>query len=522
MLVLTLTLCMPITAVAKDQNGLPFHDLADSYATHAILSLYNQKLLNGTGDGKFEPRRAITRAEMAALIARLFRLAPVNAEISPFADVSPDDWHHPWVQAVLQADIARGTEASRFEPSRPVTREETAVMLIRAANLSDQPTQRYSYADEARIAAYAKPAVQRMYTLGLMQGDGKSFRPKDPLTRQEAAIVMYETLNRPGWSEQISSEVDMRIQLGWQYQSSTEAYKQQILRSDINTLSPRWFFLNDDGLEITGINTELITWAHQRGKRVWAMVGNRSNQAWTHNMLSNADKRRFVIDQLTQAVKSYKLDGINVDFENVAPKDRKRFTQFIEQLAASLHPLGATLSVDLSPDMGTDWTEAYEYAELGRIADYIVLMGYDEHWGGSAMGSVSSIPWLRKGLSKLIDQVPADKVIFGLPFYTREWTIAEQGLKSDYLSIQQQNAIVRSHDLPLQWDDTLRQYTTMFRQNGQWHHIWLEEGRSLSEKIRLGEQMQVAGYAYWYMGGESADIWASLRNAMRISAYRFE
>jgi spore germination protein YaaH len=519
---LCLILCLPGKSAAQDYNRLPFQDLSDSYAVPAILSLYEKQLLNGTGDSKFEPHRAITRAEMTVLICRLFGLEPVPAAISPFSDMASDNWYYPWVQAALQAGIVQGTAANRFDPGKSVTREETAVMVVRAAKLATSTENRQIYEDQSRIANYAIAAVMRLHELGLMRGDGTTFRPKDSLSRQEAAVLMHQVINKPGWSDRIKADTGMGIQLGWQYLSNTAIYKQQILRSDINTLSPRWFYLNQEGLATSGFDESLVTWAHERGKHVWAMFGNRADQSMTHHFLNNDPQRQSVIAQLAEKVKTSQLDGINVDFENVAPKDRNAFTRFIAELATALRPLGAVLSIDLSPDMGTDWTQAYDYAELGRLADYLVLMGYDEHWGGSNMGSVSSLPWIRSGLAKLVKLVPANKVILGLPFYTREWRLSQKGLRSDYLSLQEQNALVLQRKLPLRWDETLGQYVTSDQLAGESRHIWLEDGRSLSGKIRLGEQVGVAGYAYWYMGGESADIWPSIRNAIRMAGYRFE
>lgn len=91
--------------------------------------------------------------------------------------------------------------------------------------------------------------------------------------------------------------------------------------------------------------------------------------------------RNKLVNQLAEIVRQYGLQGLNIDFENVAPKDRQSFTAFITALAQKLHAQGAVLSVDVSPDLDTDWTDAFDYAALGKQADYMVMMGYDEHYG---------------------------------------------------------------------------------------------------------------------------------------------
>ncbi|MBJ8191911.1 glycoside hydrolase, partial [Bacillus cereus] len=127
-------------------------------------------------------------------------------------------------------------------------------------------------------------------------------------------------------------------------------------------------------------DASLSSWAKQNNKKVWAMLGNHSDPVLTHQILSDEKKRAAVIQKLAGYVKTYGLSGINVDFENVSPEDRLSLTAFISELGTSLRKAGAVLSIDVSPDLGTDWTEAFDYEALGRYADYVVLMGYDEHW----------------------------------------------------------------------------------------------------------------------------------------------
>lgn len=521
-LALTASLCTFTPVPRVDSAGLPFRDIAGSYAKDAIVRLYQLHLIDGTGQGYFEPAKPITRAELTAMIGRVFGLEPVDAPISGYIDVAPTSWYYPWVMAAVHSGIATGVTTNVFEPNRLVTRQDAAVLLARAANLSaaNDPARAVAgaYHDQADISAYALDAVMLVKRLGLMQGDGRAFRPKAPITRQEAAVLLDRALQRSGWAAQMAAAPDMRIQLGWQYALSTAEYKQRVLQSNINTLAPRWLFLDKTGLSTSALDSDLVDWAHRNGKRVWVLVGNRFNQQLTHEVLSDVGKRRALVNDLFNVVKDNGIDGLNIDFENVGAQDRASFTAFIGELSAALDKVGATLSVDLSPDAGTDWTDAYDYAELGKLADYIVLMGYDEHWRGGTAGSVSSLPWLQSGLGKLLKVVPASKVILGLPLYTRNWP---DGASSQDWSLIQQNEAVRTRGLSPQWQADLAQYTAQYRFNGKSYRLWLEDGRSLSAKVRMGEQHGVAGYAYWYIGSESADVWTSLRNAMRFSGYRF-
>jgi len=517
-------------SASSASSELPFDDIAANYATEAILHLSRLNIISGTGQRKFEPRKAITRAEFVAMLSRLLSLAPVSSAIAGFEDVPKTAWYYGWVQTGIQLGFVQGGSATRFAPAQEVSRQEAAALLARALNQteasSSDGTDFYTktFADGQQISSWAVPFVSRLVQIEFMKGDEHgNFRPQSAITRQEAAVLLDRVLQREQWADQIARQPDESVQLGWQYGQTTKQFEQQVASSAVNTLSPRWFFLGKSGGLDDYTDPSLLTWAHQRGKKVWAMVGNRSDMANTHLMLSASSTRAQFIAKLSDAVKRYGMDGMNIDFENVDPQDRETLTLFIKELSASLSKLKAVLSVNVSPDLGTDWTEAFDYSALGRSADYLVLMGYDEHWSGAPeAGSVSSLPWLESGLRKLLSRIPASKTILALPFYTRDWITNVKGVHSSDWSLIDQNGLLQANRLKPVWNETLGQYTAEYRQNGAQHSLWIEDGRSLTRKIKLGEAHSIAGYGYWYMGGESADMWTSVRNAMRFADYRFQ
>ncbi|MDG0813311.1 S-layer homology domain-containing protein [Cohnella rhizosphaerae] len=460
-------------------------------------------ILTGTGERRFEPDKPVTRAEFMTMLDRLLRIEPVESAIPSFSDVPKSAWFYRWVQPAIQLGMAKGMSGASFAPYRPVTREEAAVLIARALK---QPANAVPsaqiYRDQTRIRAWSLAAVYRLRQLGVMEGDADgTFRPGASMTRQEAAVLLDRIWSYPGWAAKIEATPDTPILLGWQYGQSTAQYEKEVLASGINTLSPRSFFLDKTGGVADNADASLVAWAHGKGKRVWAMVGNRFDQDATHAMLSDATRRSAFARQLAASVRRYGLDGLNVDFENVAPVDRNSFTAFLTELNDELDKIPAVLSVNVSPDFGTDWTEAFDYAALGRTADYVVLMGYDEHWAGGEAGSVSSLPWLRLGLTALLAQVPAGRVVLALPLYSRDWRTEAGASGSEEISLLQQNERMAVKRAKVSWEEKTGQYFASYGAAASWHRIWAEDGRSLSLKAGLGQSYGIAGYGFWYMGG---------------------
>ncbi|AZK46915.1 S-layer homology domain-containing protein [Paenibacillus lentus] len=533
LLLVTLTLFICISCslqppiIAMEQNN-PFQDIDNSYAKKEIIALYNNNIMTGTEPDRFAPKQSITRAEFLTTLVRLLRLTPVQAQVPSYSDVPSSSWYYGYIQAATEIGLAAGTSSGTFSPNRPLSRQEAAAWIIRAFKQHPAPTASLPpYRDQSEIAPWALPYVQTVTKLQFMVGYEGSFQPKQQLSRQEAASLLYRILDYKSWSEEFDRTIPSKIQLGWQYGQTAEQYKQSLLNSNVNVMSPRWYFLKEDGQLDDYTDTSLLTWAKQHDKAIWAMLGNRFDMEATHDLLSSQSKTTSFTRSIIAFVQKYGLQGINVDFENVHPDDRANFTRFIKLLSEQMHEVGAVLSVDVSPELGTDWTAAFDYKAIGQYADYVVLMGYDEHWtGGPTAGPVASLPWVRSGLDTLRQDVPDHKIILGVPLYNRDWVIKANNNSvtvpnSTYITMEEQTELMQSYRLSPSWNSTLSQYTMAYFNKGLHHQIWLEDSRSLSLKYQMALERDVAGFAYWHIGGETPDIWTSLSNAERYSSYSF-
>ncbi|MGZ4107145.1 MAG: glycosyl hydrolase family 18 protein, partial [Tumebacillaceae bacterium] len=322
----------------------------------------------------------------------------------------------------------------------------------------------------------------------------------------------------PRWANALaaSSAPNNQVMLSWQYGETTAQYEQRVVESNgmINTLSPRWFFLDSSGQFTDNGEAGLVTWAHQNGKKIWPLIGNHFDAALTHKMLSNATTRAALVTQLSDLVQKYQVDGLNVDFERVDAADRANLTAFVTELATALHQNNKQLSIDVPPDMKTDWDACYDYTALGNVADYLIMMGYDEHWyGDPTAGSVSSLPWLTKGVNTLSGEIPKSKLVLGMPLYTADWYMQNGAMTSEDITLGEQTNRLNTYHAGKTWDAKLGQYVASYTKSGVGHKIWVEEGRSLTLKYQLGLKSGVAGSAFWYEGSETVDIWTSLKNA---------
>lgn len=509
-------------SAAQAPSPTAFHDISSSFAKDAIYRLAKRGIVSGDGTGAFLPRNPVTRAEFIAMVARMLNMEPVPNDLPAFQDVSRSAWYYGWVHAGLNLSIVEGN-GYKFFPNASITRQEAAVIVIRAMKDIgyDNGYTAGNYTDSESIAAWAWRAVGQATNTGWLQGSQGQFRPLDPITREETAMLLDRVLQSGNVKSMIDSQPAGNIHMGWLYNGSTKQYISYAKRAGLNVLVPRWYYMESNGKVSDSTDIELLNWAHNNGRQVWAMVGNRANAEGTHQVLSSPQSRKSVVDSIAASVSRYRLDGINIDFENVMPEDRQNLTAFITQLSMEMNRLGAKLSIDVSPDLNTDWTAAFDYASLGSQVDYMVLMSYDQHWGGSPKaGSVSSLPWSESALSKLLTQVPAKKSIIAYPLYTRDWQIASSVSSSD-ISLIEQGHRIRLTQASLTWNASVAQYEAAYTSRGIQHRIWTEDSRSLSWKHLMAAKYRIAGYAYWYPGAETTDVWQAIDNAERYASYSF-
>src|SRR5699024_7316342 len=212
------------------------------------------------------------------------------------------------------------------------------------------------------------------------------------------------------------------------------------------------------------------------------------------------------ISQLMTAAQNVGFDGTNVDCETLSDDAGPRVLEFLRELSIECHKNNLVLSVD-NP-VPEDFTSHYDRREQGQVVDYVIIMGYDEHYVGSTeAGSVASLPWVEKGVQDTLAEVPAERTILAIPFYTRLWKTTGGALTSEAIGMDQAQQVITENNVQTVWDGSVGQNYGTYETQDSTYEIWLEDAQSIAEKVKLIPKYELAGVAQWKLGFENSSIW---------------
>ena len=325
-------------------------------------------------------------------------------------------------------------------------------------------------------------------------------------------------------------QISGKINLTWDYYSQyvTAPDRSGTKIDGVNVVSPAFFYLGKDGELKENIGQSgkaYIEWAHNNGYKIWPMVQNAeaasASLSITSEIMNSYEKRQKLIESIVNKCVEYKLDGINIDFENMKQEDKDMFSRFIIELTPRLKEIGMVTSVDVTaPDGGETWSLCFDRNVIGDVADYIVFMAYDEYGiSSSKPGTNAGYDWVKLSLNKFLqtEEIKSDKIILAIPFYTRVWTTNSNGqvIGKNTVAMKNLDSII-PNGVEKKWDDNLKQYYVEYTDGGNKKQIWIEDIKSLKAKISLVNENKLAGIGSWQKDMELDEVWNMIKEELKI------
>ena len=317
--------------------------------------------------------------------------------------------------------------------------------------------------------------------------------------------------------EYTSIHLDEKVNLVWpqiDYQEMNSQFAEDTADvTGVNVISPTWYFLADSEGEITSFaDADYVKSAHKKNMQVWALISNFSADVDSTTLLASRAARQKVQNYLIGQAKEIGFDGINIDFEGIAQEAGCDYVQFIRELSILCRKNGIILSVDVPVPM--DFSKYYNREELGNVCDYVIMMGYDEHYAGSdIVGSVASMDFEETGIQNMLTEVSKDKLISAIPFYTRLWyteTLADgtANVTSEAYSMDNIEALRTEKGVTATYDEsTGQQYAEWTDSDGKFCQVWLEDENSIAARAALVSKYELSGIAEWVLGREQSWVW---------------
>lgn len=411
-----------------------------------------------------------------------------------------------------------GIEINYIEKSKVVTIDSTSKEQVKAIATKNLPVK----SSTKFIAKTIDRIKKGSYVIVISEDNGYT------KVRTENGKIGYvktkKIANKVTVRENIekSKQISGKVNLVWDYYSEyvTAPNRSGEKMEGVNVVSPAFLYLNSNGELETNIGTSgqaYIEWAHNNGYKVWPMVQNAGTGMTevTSKLVNSYKNRQTFIDELVTTCVKYKLDGLNIDFENMKEEDKDMFSRLIIELTPRLNDMGLEVSVDVTaPDGDPNWSLCFDRNVIGDVANYIVFMAYDQYGSSSnKAGTTAGYDWVKVSLNKFLttEDIESDKIILAIPLYTKLWTEDSNGnvVKQIPVSIKNVDNILPDN-VSKKWDDDLKQYYVEYTENGYTKKMWVEDKESLSAKITLITDNKLAGVASWKKDFETEDFWSFL------------
>lgn len=360
--------------------------------------------------------------------------------------------------------------------------------------------------------------------------DGFSGYVKENTLRRPEKETTSHEFEEPKYT---NIQVDKPINMAWHNVDNEDANSyvlEDIARTKgLTIIAPTWFSIaNTDGGMTSIANSDYVNYAHQSNLEVWGVLrdfhGGINSYDETYEVLSFTSKRENLINQVIGAAIQAGLDGINLDFELISKECGEHYIQFVRELSVKCRQNGLVFSISNYVPM--PYNKHYNLKEQGIVADYVIIMGYDEHTASSyEAGSVASYEYVKNGIEDALKEVPNNKLVNAIPLFTRLWLerpkseeeiAADKGTEAENYPLKVTNTALgmdaaektlKVAEVTPKWDKKTRQNYAQWDTEDGTYKIWLEDAQSIEEKLKLIKEHDLAGVASWCIGWEKQQIW---------------
>ncbi|QGS68451.1 polysaccharide deacetylase family protein [Oceanobacillus sp. 143] len=332
-------------------------------------------------------------------------------------------------------------------------------------------------------------------------------------TDEFAQISSSETMTSNNDEFATTATDEKFLQQGVAYKDDVYAFyvnwdsnSEQSLRENIDTIDvliPQWLSLNSE-LEIeSDIQPEIVELAKKNDVKIVPLIHNIQNQKWNqetiHQLLNSPEEQEKLIKELLELIKQHDFDGINIDFENLNKNDRDLLTQFMKDLYTAFHAEGLSVSIDVPAA-----NEAFDYKELEKYVDQMIVMAYDENVNNP--GTIASSSWFKEILSKL----PKEKLITAIGNYGYDWEWESQE-PGEPVTFDDVTRLAEKANLNIQWDDMSKTPYLKYMENNKLHEIWFLDSATFYNHLKIATEAGAQGIALWRLGSEDPSVWDILK-----------
>lgn len=543
------------------------HEFYDNIYTAA-----SHGLINGFPDGTFRPDANITREQIVLIISRLYEDS-AEYQAGSFGDIPKNYLYKRELYKVCSLGIISGYPDNTFRPNANITRSEIAAVILRTMNVylkACTPETAIAAAENFILNHYANTPgeligsalsdrgyIDLAYSTAASEGytvtnkisniNFLTFDQKGPFSETNVAYDVELTVNNYTRSYKAKSNIKLvtyqdktlvyehtnnilhhdRINLTWEIYQAPPSYE----TPGVNVVSPTCFQIATD--TSGGGNNELIyscgenefylnstltdsyvKYAQNKGYEIWAMYKSDFSTKTASDFLNNPTARQEASKMLVRQILKYNLEGINFDFENMYHTDKSMYTNHVKEIALICHVLGAKVSVDVNKYEPTSltWSMCYDRDALAKYSDYIMLMAYDQYYSGSSVpGPVASLDWTENIINLTLKEVPAEKLVLGMPYYIRYWECKNGKVASSKaLSMATALEYINTNNAKSEYNSKYKLTKYSWHKDGYECMLWLETAESTRQRVALANKYGLPGVASWRRGFETADVWPAI------------